>query len=248
MSQAVHRRLAALGVAVGLGAVVTACGSQAEHPSVAPLAQLAGSNDASQNGIAELAPDKALDRAIEAMEETGSYRVNGTTTSGNTIDLAFKVGVGSAGTIDSGNPMQLVSADGSVYVSGDAETMEALVGADVDETIADKWLPITEESTANFEIFSDGATFADAVLGAGAPTDTTGVEKVEGELAVGLVFPETGGTLWVAANGEPLPLRFEEKGASAEKGILTFSDFGGEVDVSPPSEGELLDTAQKANG
>ena len=238
------RRLAAVGAAVGLTAAAAACGMGTEHRSVAPLAQISVSNAAAQNGIADLEPAKALQESIAAMESTGSYRVSGTTTSGNTIDIAFDVGVGSTGVINTGNPMRILAADGSVYVSGDADSMSALVGSDADETIAGKWMLITPDSDSGFDIFADGATFAEAVLGAGAPATMTGVAEVDGRLAVGLLFPETGGTLWVAAIGEPLPLRFEEKGASAGKGILTFADFGAEVAIEPPAEKELLDVDQ----
>lgn len=235
------RRLAAVGVAVGLAATATACSIGPEHRSVAPLAQISVSNAAAQNGIAELEPATALKKTIAAMEATGSYRVSGTTTSGKAIDITFDVGVGSVGTINTGNPMQILAADGSVFVSGDADSMSALVGADADETIAGKWIHITPDSESGFDIFADGATFAQAVLGAGAPSEMTGVAEVDGRLAVGLLFPETGATLWVAAIGEPLPLRFEEKGASAGKGILTFTDFGEPVEIQPPAEDELLD-------
>lgn len=243
MPQAV-RRLAVFGVCAGMTAAVAACGAEAEFRPVAPLAQISVSNAAAQNGIAELEPAKALHESITAMESKGSYRVSGTTTNGNAIDIAFSVGAGSVGTFNSGSPMQIMSAQGSVYVSGNADTMSELVGADVDETIAGKWMLIAPDSDSGFDIFSDGATFAEAVLGAGAPSKMTGVNEVDGRLAVGLLFPDTGGTLWVAATGEPLPLRFEEKGASAGKGVLTFTDFGADVAVEAPAEDELLDVAE----
>lgn len=239
MPQAV-RRLVALGVTLGLSGAVAGCGAEAEYSSVAPLAQISVSNDAAQNGIADVTPGEALDRAIAAMEATGSYRVKGTTTDGNALNIAFQVGVGSVGTVKAGNPVKLVAVDGAVYVSGNAESMEALVGDDVDSTIGEKWLSINAGSGSAYAIFADGTTFAEAVLGAGAPSEISSVNEVDGQLAVGLLFPDTGGTLWVAATGEPLPLRFEEKGASAGKGVLQFTDFGTEVDISAPAEGDVL--------
>lgn len=238
----VVRRLAAAGVAAGLAVAATACSSGPEHPSVAPLAQISiDEQTTAQNGIDQLAPPEALERAIAAMRAAGTYRVTGTTVGGNTIDIAFQDGVGSAGTVGSQNTVQLVATAGGVYVTGDTASLAAQVGADVDTTIAGKWLLISAEAASGFAIFADGSAFASAVLGAEAPSDMTDVTEVDGQAAVGLLFPETGGTLWVAATGEPLPLRLEEKGASAGAGVITFSDYGTEVAITPPSEDAVVD-------
>lgn len=247
MRQAV-RRLAAVCGSVVLTVTVTACAAD-EHPSVAPLAQISVEDGptAASNGIDELTPEQVLERAIAALQATGSYRVSGTTTGGNAINITFKVGVGSVGTVSSGNPVQLVAARGAIYVTGDPASLAAQVGADVDSTIAGKWLLISADSASGFAIFADGTTFATAVLGAEAPAEMTGVADVGGVPAVGLIFPETGGTLWVAARGEPVPLRFEEKGATAEAGVLTFTDFGTEVAVKPPAPDAVVDLTKLAD-
>lgn len=228
--------------AVALTATLTSC-SDSESP--APLEQIAVKESApAENGIDQVDPSAALDTAIGAMEDTGSYRVSGTTLAGSTIDISFKVGVGSTGTVSTGSPVTLVSADGVVYVTGDPEVIGEQVGDDVDGTIADKWLIIPPDSTSGFEIFADGETFADSVLGTQGPAEMTGVKQVDGQPAVGLVFPETGGTLWVAASGDPLPLRFEEKGATAGTGVLTFSNFGEEVTITPPPPESVVDVSK----
>lgn len=68
----------------------------------------------------------------------------------------------------------------------------------------------------------------------------TPLTDVEGVPAVGLVFPETGGTLWVAAEGPERPLRFEEKGASGGQGVLLFGDYGAEVALAAPPEDQVV--------
>jgi hypothetical protein len=45
----------------------------------------------------------------------------------------------------------------------------------------------------------------------------------------------------VSARGEPLPIRFEEKGAAGGTGILTFSDFGTEVAIEAPAAETVVD-------
>lgn len=238
------RRLAAAGATLALSVLVTACGPDVEHPSIVPLAQIAVSKEptAADNGIDKLSPSEALDRSLDAMQATGSYRVSGTTNAGNAIDISFKVGVGAMGTVTTDNPVKLVVINGVVYVTGDPASLAAQVGADVDKTIAGKWLLIPADATTNFSIFVDGTTFATAVLGAEAPAEITKPTEVDGTLAVGLLFADSGATLWVAATGAPLPLRFEEKGASAGRGILTFADFGADIAIAAPPDGAVVDT------
>jgi hypothetical protein len=243
------RRLAAASLVVITAGALAGCGD-GEHPGVKPQAQIVvdvGAT-AAPNGVDQLPPPQALEQAIGVLESKGSYRVTGTTTRGSAIDISFKVGVGSVGTVRSGSPVRLVAADGVVYVTGDAETLSEQVGGDVDGTIAGKWMLIPPDSTSRFAIFADGATFATAVLGAEAPSAVTDVARVDGVPAVGLVFPESGATLWVAAHGEPIPLRFEEKGASANAGVLRFTDFGADVAVKPPAKGDILDVAKIPTG
>lgn len=239
----VVRRLAAAGSAVLVTVALTSCTSGSEHPSVSPLAQISVEEGMTEapNGIDEMAPADVLDQSLAAMRATGSYRVTGTTVGGNTIDIAFKDGVGSVGTVGSDTTVTLVATPGAVYVTGDTASLAAQVGADVGTTIAGKWLLISPEAASGFAIFADGSTFAAAVLGADAPDGLTAVREVDGQPAVGLMFPETGGTLWVAATGEPLPLRLEEKGASAGTGVISFTDYGTEVAVTPPAEDAVVD-------
>ena len=239
------RRIVAVGATVVLTAFMTACGPDVEHPSVAPLAQISLAEPTeAQNGIDKLEPADALARSLDAMRATGSYHVSGTTNAGNAIDISFKVGVGSVGTVTTDNPVKLVAIGGIVYVTGDPASLAAQVGADVGKTIAGKWLLIPAASTTKFSIFEDGATFAAAVLGAEAPSGITKPTKVDGVPAVGLLFAHTGATLWVAATGEPLPLSFEEKGASAGTGVLTFGNFGAEVAVAPPPDAAVVDVSK----
>jgi hypothetical protein len=242
MQVAAPRHLVVI-AATALTVTVTGCSGGDESP--APLAQIAVEQSApAENAIDQVEPAAALSTAIDTMESTGSYRVSGTTLAGSAIDISFKVGVGSTGTVSTGSPVTLVSSDGVVYVTGDPAVIGQQVGADVDGTIAGKWLIIAPDSATGFAIFADGGTFADAVLGTQGPAEMTGVKDVDGVPAVGLLFPDTGGTLWVAASGEPLPLRFEEKGATAGTGVLTFSNFGDEVDITPPAADVVVDVTK----
>lgn len=242
------RRIGAVVSVVSLAVATAACGPEKEdHPGVAPLAQIAANDSPPAiNGIDRLEPDSALTEAISAMEATGSYRVKGRTMTGSTINITFKVGKGSTGTIHAnGGKFKIVSVAGKLMVSGDSENLSEAVGEDVDDTIGDKWLLMDDKSASGFEIFAGGKAFAEAVLGSQGPGEMTLVKDVDGQPAVGLVFPETGGTLWVAASGKPYPIRFEEKGATANRGVLIFSDFGENVKLPSPDADDIVDVSDK---
>lgn len=237
------RRFAATAVAASLVAAVSACGpDEVEQPGIAPLAQIADSDSPPAiNGIDRLEPDAALEEAIQAMDATGSYRVKGTTMSGSEINIRFKVGAGSRGKLKTdGGTVKIRSVDDQLLVSGDAEQLSEEIGEDIDDTIGDKWLLMDPNTASVFEIFASGEAFAEAVLGAQGPGEVTSVKDVDEQPAVGLVFPETGGTLWVAASGKPYPLRFEEEGATAERGVLKFSDFGEKVKLKLPDDDNIV--------
>src|SRR5690606_273757 len=136
------------------------------------------------NGIDAMPAPEALERSLDAMKATGSYRVSGTTVAGEAIDISFDVGVGAVGTVTSDQPVRLIATDGAVYVSGDPEYLAERLGADVDQTIAGKWLLLGKnDASGGFAIFEDGARFASAVLRAGPPAEVTKVTEVAGQPA-----------------------------------------------------------------
>jgi hypothetical protein len=218
---------------------IAACG----EVRPAPLEQIASTpqSGVAENGLDERSAEDALDEVIDALEGQHSYHVTGTSAAGGAVDISFKVGTGATGTVGAERPVTLVAVDGRVYVTGDAEFMADNVGADAAERMAGKWLLLPAYATSEFSIFADGTSFARAVFGEQGAVGMSGVRDVEGVPAVGLVFSQTGGTLWVSARGEPLPIRFEEKGAAGGTGILTFSDFGTEVAIEAPAAETVVD-------
>ncbi|HEY9377086.1 MAG TPA: hypothetical protein VIQ02_08340 [Jiangellaceae bacterium] len=192
------------------------------------------------NGLDQVSAEDALATVLSALADADSYHVTGTSTSGEAIDISF-VEAGAMGTVGSDKPVRLVALDGRLYVTGDAEFLATSVGKDAAKRMADKWLLLPRDSASEFSIFADGETFATTILGAEGSVEMSGVRTVKGVPAVGLVFPQTGGTLWVSAQGDPLPIQFEEKGASAGAGILTFTDFGADVAIKAPPKDSVVD-------
>ncbi|WP_129665177.1 hypothetical protein [Phytoactinopolyspora endophytica] len=246
--QLATRRVVGVKLAIAVTIAMTACSEAEQAAESAPLAQIASDEETApaENGIDQLPGDEVLETAVTNLDEAGSFRVHGTTLADDmTIDIAFKVGEGSAGTVTNGSEVELVASEGVIYITSDADTLADVVDADIDDTIADKWFRVSsEESESGYSLFADSAEFADALLGLSVEGDPTSVKEVDGVPAVGLSFAESGGMLWVAAEGEPLPVRFEEKGASGKAGVLNFTDFGDDVDIDVPSDDDVIDPAE----
>jgi hypothetical protein len=229
--------VAAVGCLLALGG----CGGDDSESAASVSAEPEGSpTPSAENGIDQLSPGQAVAAVRRAMTEAGTYRVSGTTMAGGAIDIAFVVGQGSTGTVDLGAPVELVSTEGRVYITGDEQFLAEKVGGADSARIAGKWILLPEDSTSGFTIFVDGQRFAATLFGDQGAATMTPLTDVEGVPAVGLVFPETGGTLWVSAEGPELPLRFEEKGASGAQGVLLFSDYGAEIALAAPPEDQVV--------
>ena len=240
----------ALAVAALAGCVVSAgaCAVPSVDDDAAPLADITTSRDVAQaeNGIDELTPRQALDVVLETLQEKGSFTVTGSMMRGGRLDITYVVDVGAAGSIgesaDDESPVEMIAADDTIYVTGDEEFLAESVGEEAAEAIADKWVLLSEESAESFEVLADGRRFTEMVFDrVGPPADMTGVREVDGAPAVGLLFDDTGAILWVAASGDPVPVRLEEKGASGDTGVLRFKDVGSEVDLEVPDEDSVVD-------
>lgn len=224
---------------------VLLCGCAQEDSERTPLADIAGPSvqPTAQNGIDGRSPSTALRRSLAALTEVGSYRVSGNVR-GAEIELGFDESTGATGSVTASTEFRLIAKDDQVYVSGGEGFFTEAVGAEADETIGDRWLLMPPNSRHGYQAFADGQRFVESMFAGAEPDGFTGVRGVEGRPAVGLEFPETGATLWIAAVGEPLPLRFEESGAAGEQGVLSFSDFGEQVGIMVPDEDDVVDVTR----
>lgn len=239
-----RRAVAATALVAGVG--VTGGCEFAASDAAEPLADIATARVSAENGIDQMQPAAALDTVIRALEDEGSFHVTGSMTRGLEIDISYLVGEGAVGTVGDAaadsSPIELVAVDDRIYVTGDEEFLAETVGEDAAKTIAGKWLLLSSDSSERFEVLADGRIFADVVLGSReGEIDLTGVREVDGVPAVGLLFRDSGATLWVAASGEPVPLRLDEKGASGGNGVLRFGEIGAEVELDTPDEEDVVD-------
>ena len=237
MQRMIRRALIAAVSLVG-GVVLSACGAGGE-----PLADIETPRSSAANGIDDLAPAAALERVHEALREAGTFRVQGIMRNGSQLDISYVVGVGATGTVHdpkADSPVEILAVSGVIYVTGDEALLAERIGEDIDNTVAGKWLELSSESQARYVVFADAESFADAVLPAGEPMKMTGVRELRGVQVIGLMFEESDSIVWVAATGQPVPIQLEEKGASAEAGILKFAVPGGDISIIAPADEEVV--------
>ncbi|HEU4543151.1 MAG TPA: hypothetical protein VFR23_18625 [Jiangellaceae bacterium] len=240
------RRAVAAAVLLASVTVSAACGFlPGGDEDTAPIVDIATERVKAENGLDELEPADALGKVMQELQDEGSFHVSGTV-SGGALEITYLVGQGAVGTIGdaegSGSPVEIVAADGRIYVAGDEKFLIETVGEDAAKTIGGKWLLLAEDSATQFDVLADGQKFAEAVFGDWTgEIETTGVREVDGQPAIGFLFRESGSTLWVAASGDPRPLRFEEAGASGGEGVLKFDSIGAEVELKIPGDDDVVD-------
>lgn len=240
----VTRRLVAAALSLVSAGVVVACSASAgTEPEVVDIANSVV--ESAENGLDQVHPNMALAAVIEALRAEGAFQVTGTMLNGGEIDIRYVVGEGATGSVrdpDFDAPVEILAVDGRIYVTGDEEFLADSVGEDVDETVAGKWLLLPDESTPDFEVIADGERFLETVLSGDEDLKMTGVRELDGVPVIGIRVADT--TLWVAASGEPLPIRLEEKGASADAGMMWFELVDDEVVLAAPDSDDVIDAEE----
>jgi hypothetical protein len=136
---------------------------------------------------------------------------------------------------------EILLVDEIAYLRANEEALTDFLGFPPDEasTYADKWLSFTISDAGYGELVEtlDMTSLIENITLTGELTKTA-VTTIDGRRAIGIKgeHPQGGtGTLYVAADGEPLPVRMEIADQNASSGSLVFSDWGKKVSVKAPS-------------
>lgn len=193
----------------------------------------------SDNGIAKLSADNALTKVKTAVKDVKSVHIAGTINQqGQTLDLdvhaARDKGQGTL-TINGGT-MEVRLLEGTTYVKAEASTFEKLgVPTAQAGMIGGKWLKSGGASSqfAAFGQFLELDQLFDSLLTPEGELEKGDTTDIEGEAAIALVDnAETGGTLYIATTGDPLPLRITKSGSGG--GQVDFTEYDADVTVTAP--------------
>lgn len=199
------------------------------------------------NGVAALSATEILAKAVEAVQKAPSVHLKGEFTEDGertTVDikLAKQDGVGTISF--GGQTLEITKVGTDVYLKADAAFWKTFAGDDKGQLVATLLQGKYLKASTSDESFGAMANFLDVneIL---KPTGslTKGETKViNGLNAIGVVDNDAdGGTLWVATQGEPYPLRLESTGG---EGSLDFLDYGATVEVKAPPADQTIDLAK----
>lgn len=213
-------------------------------------------------GSTKAAATSLLRSSLAAAEAAGSFHyVSTSTSSTSTSSSLTQQTVGDAGSTEgtqvitiSGDTFYVDVVGSTAYFEGDASAMVSILGVPVSvaEDYAGKWISLVsgdapyqsvEIAVTTSSALDQNVTFA--------PKRELGSSRIDGTTGVGLQGPMTPvdgqaahgtATLYVAATGRHLPLRYLESGtvgsgsnASKLKFSITFSGWGENVSVPVPA-------------
>jgi hypothetical protein len=230
-----------------VAALATGCGSAniAGHASPAP------SPTPTSNGVADLSATQILARAKDAFESASAVHVKGSVVDGGQhigVDVRIKNGSGGRGTLTiDGKTVEVLRVGATTYLRGDEAFWRASTGnPEAGKLLKGKYLAFPTSNAA----FKDLATFTDIkAMGAEFGTVTNpkkGSRKtVRGIDTIGLIDPSPdGGTLYVALQGKPYPMRTE----SARSGAIDYLDYNQTVPLTKPPADQVIDISKLGGG
>jgi hypothetical protein len=219
-------------------------------PAVASVALLAGcagtptpeaSPTPTTNGLDALEADEILQKATDALDEAGSFRLSG---SGEEEGQPVEVDAVFAGDLlqgtftTSGLEIEIIVAQEGTYLKAGEELWESFSAmlppdaANVVPLLSGKWVKIPQGA--------DGGLVPQASDFLTPSGDFTkgDVTEYDGHPAITLV-DEDDSKLYISLVGEPYPLAIE----SAE-GTLEFSEIGEDAEIEAPTGADVVDLEQ----
>ena len=191
------------------------------------------------NGLEALEAEEILERATEALQEAGSFRLSGSgEVEGQVMEVDFVVaGEQMQGSVTvMGLELELiVTEDGTSYVRGAQELFAAFLPPEAQAILpqlAGKYVKVPPDQDPGLVPDSEDFLAPDGDFTKGEVTE------YEGQPAITLVDAES--ELYISLVGEPYPLAI----VSEEAGTMTFSDFGEDVTIEAPDEADVVDLEQ----
>lgn len=239
-----------LPVVAAASLLLTACGGSSPSGSAGSSASgsarssTSSSSSSSASSLQGLSGAQALARTKAAFTGASSVHVvvHGKSDQGQTIgyDVRYARGKGATGSVNAGTGEIKVIAIGSdVYFTGDAKVLATFGAAGA----AGTWFKTTTGSPVGKALgqLTDVDKFAEQMFKPSGAVEVGPGKDVDGKQTVGLINKGTdGGTLYVAAQGEPYPLLIEPPATKGDKGQARFTEYGAPVTLKAPATFQTL--------
>jgi len=204
------------------------------------VAGCGGGGSGGDNGVADKSADQIVADSLAAAKGASSVHIQGSVDSGSqpfSIDMQLAVDKGATGTIElNGKTVEVTVVGDNVYLKADGDFWEKFGGPAVAALVKDRWLvaPVSTPAFAQFTSFTKMDDFFQGVLGDTSSSLEKGDETtVNGTSAIALTDPSKDGTLYVATEGEPFPLKIEGEGG---QGAINFTDWNDAFDIETPED------------
>jgi hypothetical protein len=227
------RGLTALAALTLLIAVLAGCGG--------------GSSSSSSNGVADKSPADILAATKVASDAAKTVHVSGSIVSNGspiTLDMNLLAGKGGRGQLsESGLSFELIQVGKTVYIKGSPAFYKKIGGTAAAQLLQGKWLkaPASNSDFASLSQLTDLRQLVDPTLSNhGSSLTKSGSSTIAGQKVVGITDKAKGGTLYIAATGQPYPVQIVKTGSGGGK--ISFDRWNSSVTLSAPAN--AIDVAQ----
>jgi hypothetical protein len=218
---------------------------------VAILAGCGSSSSSSGNGVASKSPTQIVEAAKVAAAGAATAHVVGSIVSEGkpiSLDMELVAGKGGKGRITlEGLSIDLIQADGAVYINGSPAFYRHVAGAAAAQLLQGKWLkaPLNSGSFASLASLTNLSKLVGSTLADHGTLSSAGTTTIAGQKAVGVTDKAKGGTLYVAASGTPYPLEIVKSGSGG--GTISFNKWNQPVSLSPPANAVNINQLQSGH-
>lgn len=208
---------------------------------------LVSTSGALGGGRVEPTAAQLLAGAKRAVQAATSVRLVGTVTNSGSpigLDLDLVASRGGAGTIhESGYVIRIVRVGNKAYFDAGVAFWMHFAGSLGAQIFAGRWIEASATSgqLASFTPLTSMRTLLSQLLGSTGSTSEGPETKVDGQRAIPLRAPNGGGSLYVAASGQPFPL----EATSKDGGALRFESWNKPLSVAAPAHAIDLTSLRK---
>jgi hypothetical protein len=213
-------------------ALIAACGVLA----AGVLTGCGGSSSA--NSVASKSPDQIVTAASDAVNHASSVHVAGSIVSSGvplSLDLNLVSGKGGRGEMsESGLVFRIVDVGQTVYIQGTPAFWQHFGGAAAARVLSGRWLkaPATGQFASIADLTNMQALMSE-LLGSHGFLSKRGVTTLQGHRVVAVSDETRGGTLYIAATGQPYPIEIKKQGSGG--GQIVFDRFNQQVSLTAPT-------------
>lgn len=192
---------------------------------------------------------QVVEKSKQALESATSVRFKAKGTTGGqqvAFDVQVAQGKGAVGTIDLGNEqLKLIQIGETAYLGGNAALLGGFTGG---QSAVGKWFkaPIDSPGLGDFLEITDLSKSMDTLLKTDGELSMGTPKVVNGQQTVAVVAKgSNGGTLYVAAEGEPYPLLIESDPTAKDTGTVTYTEYNKPVALTPPPAKDVIEIPKR---